>query len=186
MDELEMLVAKKDFAEALLRLPHVPSSDRGSKWEGLVEKAALAYVADLTEESPSNAMLVVDEMHKTFPHLTRSLVFEKEKNRVAFKGFDACYRGDPADAPECQKRFLEFVKKGRNVPELAFEAGKLVAAASTAANAYPFFKLSLGPLTREKFCLEPLLRKTLAEMAKTPDSKLATEASGLFSRCRLK
>src|SRR5688500_19687357 len=91
LDEAEIMIAKKQWAEVVFRLPDVGSAERGPKWEKLVEKAAVGYAAELAvQESPSNALAALEEIPKTFPSLTRSLTFEEVKHKIAFRGFESC------------------------------------------------------------------------------------------------
>src|SRR5277367_2891259 len=75
-DEIELMLAKKSWDEALLHLPDVLEASRDERWELLVEKAAVGYLGDLknrgTEQSADQAVV---DLLRTFPSLSRSNPF---------------------------------------------------------------------------------------------------------------
>lgn len=151
MDELETLALKKAWSEIILRLPAVLPADRGSKWEDLVEQAAIGHLKDLAKESIDSSVDNAEVLVNKFPSLARSRKFEEEKYRIALMGFELCF-SNKADAPECEKRLLEYVKRGRNIMELAFRAGKLVSKHGRHEAALPFYSMAITTITRPGFC----------------------------------
>lgn len=152
MDELETLALKKSWAEIILRMPSVLPADRTSKWEDLVERAAIGHLQNLAKESISGALDESEVLVRKFPSLSRSLKFEEEKYRIALMGFELCFKSKD-DAPECEKRLMTYVKQhGRNIMELAFRAGKLVSRHGRHEGALPFYSVAITTITRPTFC----------------------------------
>jgi len=107
-EEIEGLAVKGSWSEAILHLPDVTTGDRGKNWEALVEKVAVGYLKSLNEESPSNAMTMVETLPQTYPSLRRSAKYRDTVDAIAYSGFKTCF-SQKEGQPECFKRMKEHV-----------------------------------------------------------------------------
>lgn len=158
--DLEAMAVRKEWTELLTLLPSIDPADRTSKWDGIVEQAAVGHLKAIAVDNPSEAVVVGEELVKAFPALGRSRPFEDEYNGIAFSGFETCF-SLPSSAPQCVDKLNTFVRKGRNIPELAFRAGQLVGQKRSSEEAIPFFVMAIGPLTRAAYCADTEVKRAL-------------------------
>src|SRR6478736_6475108 len=105
IEELEKLIAKGQWYEAIRRTTEIPAGQRPKNWDIIVEKAAIGYIRDIASRDRSEADDAADDLIKAHPNLKRSRTFRETRNLNALAGFDACY--DQKDStPECTKRII--------------------------------------------------------------------------------
>lgn len=176
MDELDLLLAKREWSQVLLHLPGVRSADRGPKWDALVEKAAIGHLKVTSEESPSNAISITDDLLKAFPALFRSQGFEQEKNRIAILGFEACY-GSRDDTEECGRRLREYIRRARDPIDLTIQAARMVARKLGAAHSVAIYSMELSAVSRDRLCALPDFKEAILAGLASKIKKIAEDST---------
>jgi len=110
VEDIEGFAAKKEWNEAMLRIPEIPAAGRGRHWDTLVEKVAIGYVSSLAEVSPNNVLGELETLPQTYPSLQRSKKFKDIAEAIAYVGFKNCF-AQVESHPECSKNLLSYVDR---------------------------------------------------------------------------
>jgi len=110
VEDIEGFAAKKEWNEAMLRMPEIPAAGRGKNWDTLVEKVAIGYVRSIAEVSPNNVLGELEKLPQTYPSLQRSKKFKDTAEGSAYAGFKSCFV-QVESHPECSKNLLSYVDR---------------------------------------------------------------------------
>jgi hypothetical protein len=162
LDQIETLVYRERFAEALRPLEQVAPTERSAKWETLVEKAALGHVRTLMREAPAGADGVADQLTKDFPHLQKSQELATLTAEVARMNAEVCLE-NAASGFECVERAYERVKGTGRPPDYYLSFAALVDRRVCAGAAVPFLELAELAVAPGKTAVSKGCRSSVAQ-----------------------
>jgi hypothetical protein len=184
LTELEEMALQKSWGELQLRLDEIPPADRGTRWESLVEKAAVGRLAEADALAEGAADTLALDLESKFPLLLKKQGYLENRSQIALKAFDRCY-ARYGMTEECTERIVTFATAPPRSPEFAWKGAQLIAKRSkTASDAMPLMQLAMTEETKKTICAsEPFSRAALAalETGKVPDRAIATEM--IQSKC---
>lgn len=187
MDDLVALEQQRGYLEILEHLSDVAPAKRDAAWEGIAERAAVAWLAVLsTDREPLRAAAAADDLTKRYPTLRESEAFMGKRAAVGIEGFRACYAQHRSGEP-CTERLLGFVQAAPDDAALAMSAGRLVIRNQFPYVAVRFFKLAVvGRSGQGESCADPELnRAVLAAEASLPkDHPLRADAAQIRAACK--
>ncbi len=168
LDQIEALVHREQFAEALLPLANVPSVERSPRWTALVERAAVGHLRTMMRENSAGADAVGEVLLKDYPPLGASPDFLTVYARVVRTNAEACLDGTPDGYP-CAERAYRMVRPTSREPGYYLELADLFAKRVSVAVAIPFLQLSEernratgnDPAAKLKGCRSDVARRVL-------------------------
>jgi hypothetical protein len=146
LDELRALDAPESREELLARALEVAPSKRDGEWRGLVERAAVASLADLeikTVPGAERALAAVEEFWTRYPALRRSPKFLARRAEVGVEALGWVLQSSRSQ--EWTARVLEFARRDPVTPHLAQRlADEVVLKRLIPATARPLMELALS------------------------------------------
>ena len=109
-ENLQQLVSKKKFRDAVRHLRDIPQSDRNDLWRNIVEVATVGYLEQLERAKNSRLPSLADRFLTEYPFLIDSKGFCAEYNSLALAGFQMCYASSTPRA-QCTNALADFFKK---------------------------------------------------------------------------
>jgi hypothetical protein len=186
LDDLRSLEQQRAWSELVEHLADVPPAARGSAWEQLAARASFEILSATfgVQNDAERALGLAEELPKRFPSLLSSPVFMTERARVGLAGFRRCYDASQGAVP-CTERLLGFVQLDPSNFELAFGAGKLVAAKDAAWAAVPFFRrVVLGRPARKECDDETLMNAVAVGRSTAAPPEIRADAKAVDEACR--
>ncbi len=106
MLELQGMVSKQRWAEALLRVQDIVVGQRDESWKKLVTRVAIGHLSQLAAEASPGRDLVAVELGRRYPFLTRSTDFMRRRNDAIVSGYRDCVALDAKEI-YCPARLAE-------------------------------------------------------------------------------
>jgi len=143
LDELEALGQKGYWDQVLFHAQHVPSGERGPRWEVLVERSTVQNLNFLREGAVSGADQLAISFAQNFPFLTRSKVFRESRDEAALAEFRRLYGLGTQSTSESTEALVSFAKQIGDDTDFAFRAGQLAAEKQDPVAALPLYHLAI-------------------------------------------
>jgi hypothetical protein len=145
LDELKALDAPETRDELLAHAMEVAPSKRTDEWRGLVERAAIATLADLEVKnlaSAERALALLDSTSAKFPPLKKSPAWLAKRAEVGIASFGWVL--ESRNSQDWVARVLEFAQRDPITPHLAQRlAEEVVLKRLIASTAKPLYDLAL-------------------------------------------
>lgn len=184
LDQVELLILKKKWVEAIAGLQQVTSSDKAQpKWSQLV----LSSVSKMASEKVNSGDLIqalefAEAYEKTFPHLQRDESFLEMKDGIYAKGVIDCLKH--SNPQECMKASQLYLQKGLHAKEATHTLAKYFLDAKRCREG---LELIMGDITiGNRFCLETAFKECYSTLLKDrkPSSEEMKNLSRAARRCQ--
>ncbi len=148
MDDFVALDRQQAWEELSQHLLDIAPSQRDSRWQAILERTALGLLQQHAAE-PVVAQPIADSLTHRFPTLRQAPAFMRARADVGLSALRVCVQ----KSGECSARFLDYIDGDPDNVDLAFEAGKALAATEPAGSV-SFFRRGLRTRKGSKGCGE--------------------------------
>lgn len=183
IESLEVLADRGEWNVVIFELPNVLPSQRGERFDALVERAALGYLATLSSDGMSGADAVAAQLLRTFPSLRRSARFLSERSALGLQAAETCYAATP-DGDDCSERLFQFAKDDPQNLAFQLKAAALAHREQGGGAGLAFVELAVGEPNRRAACARPETRALILAGLSLPAGPAKDRAVALTAnRC---
>jgi hypothetical protein len=188
--DLEALAKDGAWDELLSHATDVGPAARNDRWKELVEKAAVARLADITDDelkwSPiESTEAAVQNLVRSFPSLKASKTFDHGKNLAMVRALKVCLW-----EPSCRqtdrdwlRRVYQVVKSAEHDKEAACAAGQMVMTRMVSYTALSSFEIAVSGGPSSPCCKTKELQTAVSEGLDEADYQ--ESATGVAKTCGL-
>jgi hypothetical protein len=158
--ELDALAAAENWRELRAYLTSVKPTLRDSRWNALVEMAAIGELAPLANQSGgplADRLAAIERYYPAFPSLRSSQRFLALRAKIGLGAFVRCFdeaRAQP-EVVRCRDELERFVRVPPANAEVARDAARIIGLRLHRAVAASFFAIALEAPGGELICTDP-------------------------------
>ncbi len=181
LDQIEAMVYREQFAEALLPLANVATGERSPRWNKLIERAAAGHLRTMMREASAGGDAVGEVLLKDYPHLASYEDFQSVYTQLVRRNAEACLdRG--ADGYDCASTAHRMLQNTSREAGYYLEFADLFDKRVSVAVAAPFLQLSEeknravapSPAAKLKGCKSDTARRILTRGFSLPPGEPKT------------
>ena len=139
-EQIDVLIAKKQFGPALSLLRRVPQGDRNAAWESQVTKAGVGQLVGMAIETPQGSSPYALALKKEFPLLRKSKPFTRMTEELSLSDLRFCFSSHQ-DGTECAEKLFKALQESSEPMPFYVAIAQLVSGGAGVAAALPFLEL---------------------------------------------